>query len=97
MFVSIVMAMFFQRSGRNPVSLPATLSIEGLLPAWCQQASARTPKGATSTGHGWMKGQNEEAMRRTAGRTSPPAMQGAARQATFRPAARSLTASVVND
>jgi hypothetical protein len=52
---------------------------------------------ATSTGHGCVNDQNEEAMRRTAGRASPLAMQGAARQATLRPAASSLTASVVND
>jgi hypothetical protein len=52
---------------------------------------------AASTGHGCVNDQNEQVMRRTAGRTSPPAMQGAARQATLRPAARSLTASVVND
>jgi hypothetical protein len=52
---------------------------------------------ATGTEHGCVNDQNEEAPRRTAGRTSPLAMQGAARQATLRPAARSLTASVVND
>jgi hypothetical protein len=42
--VSIVMAMFFQEQP-EPGELTDTLSIEGLLPAWCQQASARTAKG----------------------------------------------------
>ena len=37
-----------------------------------------------------------KAIHHIAGRTSRPAMQGNARQATFRPAARSLTASVVS-
>jgi hypothetical protein len=52
---------------------------------------------ATNTGHGCVNDQNEEAPRSTAGRTSPLAMQGRQRQATFRPAASSLTASVVSD
>ncbi|MGY2902545.1 hypothetical protein ACVWVY_001566 [Bradyrhizobium sp. URHC0002] len=52
---------------------------------------------AMSTGHGCVNDQDKEAPRRTVGRTGPLAMQGAARQATLRPAARSLTASVVND
>jgi hypothetical protein len=42
--VSIVMAIFFQEQP-EPGELTGTLSIEGLLPAWCQQASARTPEG----------------------------------------------------
>ncbi|MBR1276352.1 hypothetical protein [Bradyrhizobium sp. AUGA SZCCT0283] len=40
MVVSIVMAIFFQKQP-EPGELAGTLSIEGLLPAWCQQASAR--------------------------------------------------------
>jgi hypothetical protein len=44
MVVSIVMAIFFQEQP-EPGELAGTLSIEGLLPAWCQQASAGTPKG----------------------------------------------------
>jgi hypothetical protein len=76
MVVSIVMAIFFQ-SVAGTGGLAGTLSIEGLLPAWCQQAAAHP----TSTGHGCVNDQNEE---------------GAARQATLRPA-RSLTASDVND
>jgi hypothetical protein len=42
--VSIVMAMFFQEQPESG-ELTDTLSIEGLLPAWCQQASARPAKG----------------------------------------------------
>jgi hypothetical protein len=57
MFVSIVMAMFF-KEWPEAGELACLPFIEGLLPAWCQQASARTPKGATSTGHGWMEGRN---------------------------------------
>jgi len=38
------MAIFFQKVAGTG-ELAGTLSIEGLLPAWCQQASARTPEG----------------------------------------------------
>jgi hypothetical protein len=38
------MAIFFQEQP-EPGELAGTLSIEGLLPAWCQQRSTRTPKG----------------------------------------------------
>jgi hypothetical protein len=44
MVVSIVMAIFFQEQPESG-ELAGPLSIEGLLPAWCQQASARAPKG----------------------------------------------------
>jgi hypothetical protein len=44
MVVSIVMAIFFQEQP-EPGELAGPLSTEGLLPAWCQQASARPPKG----------------------------------------------------
>jgi hypothetical protein len=44
MVVSIVMAIFFQEQPESG-ELAGTLSIEGLLPAWCQQAAARTPEG----------------------------------------------------
>jgi hypothetical protein len=44
MVVSIVMAIFFQEQPESG-ELAGTLSIEGLLPAWCQQASARPAKG----------------------------------------------------
>jgi len=44
MVVSIVMASFFQEQP-EPGELAGPLSIEGLLPAWCQQPSARTPEG----------------------------------------------------
>jgi hypothetical protein len=40
MVVSIVMAIFFQEQPK-PGELAGTRFIEGLLPAWCQQASAR--------------------------------------------------------
>jgi hypothetical protein len=38
------MAIFFQSVAESG-ELAGTLSIEGLLPAWCQQASARPAKG----------------------------------------------------
>jgi hypothetical protein len=65
------MAIFFQEQPESG-ELAGTLSIEGLLPAWCQQAAAHP----TSTGHGCVNDQNEETMRSTAERTIPPAMQG---------------------
>src|SRR3954470_22959399 len=46
MVVSIVMAIFFQEQSESG-ELAGTLSIEGLLPAWCQLASARSPQGRT--------------------------------------------------
>jgi hypothetical protein len=52
---------------------------------------------ATRTEHGGVNNQNKEAIRSTAGRTSPRATPRAARQATLRPEASSLTASVVSD
>jgi len=36
---------FLSKRSRKPVGLLGTFSIEGLLPAWCQQRSARVPKG----------------------------------------------------
>jgi hypothetical protein len=74
MVVSIVMAIFFQEQP-EPGELAGPCSIEGLLPAWCQQPSARSPKGATRTGHGWIEDLNEETMSLTAGKASPPAME----------------------
>jgi hypothetical protein len=44
MVVSIVMAIFFQEQPELG-ELAGPLSIEGLLPAWCQQASALPPNG----------------------------------------------------
>jgi hypothetical protein len=44
MVVSIVMAIFFQEQPK-PGELAGPLFIEGLLPAWCQQASARMHEG----------------------------------------------------
>jgi hypothetical protein len=44
MVVSIVMAIFFQEQP-EPGELAGTLSIEGLLPAWCQQAAVHPHKG----------------------------------------------------
>jgi hypothetical protein len=41
MVVSIVMAIFFQEQP-EPGELACHLSTEGLLPAWCQQRSAKT-------------------------------------------------------
>jgi hypothetical protein len=38
------MAVFFQEQPEAG-ELAGTLSIEGLLPAWCQQAASRVPKG----------------------------------------------------
>ena len=90
MVLSIVMAIFFQRvAGTRRSCRP---------PFYRRPAASMVSAGfgaATSTGHGCVMDPNKQAMHRNAGRASPPATQGAARQATFRPAARSLTASVV--
>jgi hypothetical protein len=87
---------FLSRRSRKPVSLPEPF----LSNACCQHCVSRlryVRLKAANTGHGCVNDQNKEAMRSNTGRTSPRAMPRAARQATLRPDASSLTASVVSD
>jgi hypothetical protein len=91
MVVSIVMAVFFQSVTESGESLAHPL----LSKACCQHGVS-----SRFAGYGWDKGSKyrNDAPHRTAGETSPPGIaKASARQATFRPAARSLTASVVSD
>jgi hypothetical protein len=96
MVVSIVMAIFFQSVAGSRWACSAPF----LSKACCQHGVSsirRVRLKATKTEHGGVNDQNKEAIRSTAGRTSPLAMPRAARQATLRPDASSLTASVVSD
>jgi hypothetical protein len=77
MVVSIVMAIFFQEQSQSG-ELAGPFSIEGLLPAWCQQASARPPKSDEHRTR-LRERSNKETLRRTADGISLLAMQGAQR------------------
>ncbi len=86
---------FLSKSSRKPVSLPAPF----LSKACCQHGVSRLRRGRANGDECRTRldeDQNEKRCAALPAGRSPPAMPGEARQATFRPAASSLTASVVN-